>query len=305
MRLGIVFVLALAVLAGCGRSSGPFGKADRAASPSAATEAMAPQASAPSAGGGAAPPRPAPAAAHAHMIIRSAEMKIVAADPAATLRAVSARVEGRGGFVADSKQWREAGRAHATLTLRVPAGQIFATLAEIRAAALRTETENVSGQDVSQEYTDLSAELTNLEATERELRQLLATVRQRTQRASDVLEVFNQLAKVRGEIDQTRGRLLNLGQLVDLATITLDIAPDAVAAPPVEDVWRPGGVARDALRTLVTTLKWVCDVLIWVCIYIAPLAALIAALVVLVRRAVRRAARLKKDDPAVRPDTAR
>lgn len=187
----------------------------------------------------------------------------------------------------------------------MPAGQIFATLAEIRAAALRTETENVSGQDVSQEYTDLSAELTNLEATERELRQLLATVRQRTQRASDVLEVFNQLAKVRGEIDQTRGRLLNLGQLVDLATITLDIAPDAVAAPPVEDVWRPGGVARDALRTLVTTLKWVCDVLIWVCIYIAPLAALIAALAILVRRAVRRAARLKKDDPAVRPDTAR
>lgn len=297
MRIGIPLVLALAVLAGCAQS--PMGHSEAGSTASApAVSQSAASPSEPSYPGGSASgggvqvaKREAAPAIHTRMIIRSADMKIVAVDPASTLRNVSARIESRGGFVADSKQWREDGQIHATVTLRVPARQLFATVAEIRQAALRTEMENISGQDVSQEYTDLAAQLTNLEATERELRLLLTTVRQRTQRASDVLDVFNQLTEVRGQIDQAKGRLLNLSQLVDLATISLEIIPDAVAQPLTEGAWRPTGVVRDAFRTLVTTLKWVGDVLIWVCIYVAPLGALGAAVVFLVRRAVRAARR--------------
>lgn len=246
-----------------------------------------PASSAPSSGGGVAPSAPKHAVGP-RMIIRTAEMHIIARDPAATLQALTAMAEARGGFVADSKQWREGHQAHASLTLRVPAKQLGPTLVAIHTAALRTESENVSGQDISQEYSDLSAQLTNLEATERELRQLLATVRQRTQRASDVLEVFSKLTEVRGEIEQTKGRLLQMGQLVEMATISLDIAPDIIVKPPPESGWRPTGVVRDAFRALVTTLKWVADVLIWVCVYLAPVGALLGLLVFFARRAARR-----------------
>lgn len=252
-----------------------------------AVASVEPVASAPSSGGAIAPSGPVPKVG-ARMIIRTAEMHIVAKDPAATLQALSALAEARGGYIADSKQWREEGQAHATLTLRVPANQLGPTLAAIRTSALRTDSENVTGEDVSQEYSDLSAQLTNLEATERELRQLLTTVRQRTQRASDVLEVFNQLTKVRGDIDQTKGRLLQMGQQVDLATISLEIAPDALAKPVTETGWQPTGVVRDAFRALVTTLKWVAEVLIWFCIYVVPVGVLAALLVFFIRRVFRR-----------------
>jgi hypothetical protein len=298
MKLGffVILIFAIAGLTGCGHEAGPMDEATSVVpAPASASlfggmtvsaQAVAHKAQQAEGGGNSnAPDAPTP---HAQMIIRSAEMQIVAKDPATTLRDISAQVEARGGFVADSKQWQEGDQTHGTLTLRVPAAQLTASVAQIRKAALRTVEENITGQDVSQEYTDLTAQLTNLEATEVQLRELLATVRQKTQRAADVLDVFNKLSDVRGQIDQTKGRLLEMSQQVDMATITLTISPNAVAAPPPPAAaWHPTGVAADALQTLGSTLKWLCDVLIWVCLYIAPLAALIGLPAFYIRRSWR------------------
>ena len=48
-----------------------------------------------------------------------------------------------------------------------------ALLAAIKGTAVRVQQENVKGQDVTEEFSDLNAQLTNLEATEKELRELL------------------------------------------------------------------------------------------------------------------------------------
>ncbi|MDQ2688241.1 MAG: DUF4349 domain-containing protein [Armatimonadota bacterium] len=276
MKLWLVLALTLLVLTGCAQNA-PRVAGDRAASSMSGPPSLEKSAA----------PETTPAV-RPRMIIQTAQMSIVAKDPATTLQSLSALADTQGGYVSDSKQWRENGQMRATMTLRVPAKLLLPTMAAIRRAGLRTESESLSGQDVSQEYSDLSAQLTNLEATERELRLLLATVRQRTQRASDVLDVFNQLAKVRGEIEQTKGRMLNMSQLADLATINLEIVPDALAQPLTEAGWHPVGVVRDAFRALVATLKWVFEALIWAGIYVAPLAVIGAGLVFLVRRLARR-----------------
>lgn len=276
MRTWIVAALMFLVLTGCAQNEPRVSGGDAASSMSGPVSQKA----------GAAPE--AAPAVRPRMIIQTAQMSIVAKDPAATLQSLSALVNAQGGYISDSRQWRENGQIRATMTLRVPAKLLLPTMAAIRRAGLRTESESLSGQDVSQEYSDLSAQLTNLQATERELRLLLTTVRQRTQRASDVLDVFNQLAKVRGEIDQTKGRMLTMSQLADLATINLEIVPDALAEPLTEGGWHPVGVVRDAFRALVATLKWVFEALIWVGVYVAPLGLIIAGVVLLFRRAVRR-----------------
>jgi hypothetical protein len=208
------------------------------------------------------------------MIVRTANVSLIVKDSAQALRAISAVVEARGGYLAETKEWREQEQVRATAVVRVPASSLSAVLAEIHKQAIRIERESISGEDVSAEYTDLNAQLVNAEATEKELRELLATVRQRTQKAADILEVYSELTKVRGEIERIRGRIKYLSQMVALSTINLELVPDVLAKPVVEPGWRPVAVLKDAARTLVATLKWFVEAAIWIVVYLLPIGLL-------------------------------
>src|SRR5258708_1184491 len=164
---------------------------------------------------------PKPAQPQTRMIIRNANMSLVVRDAADVLHQVTTLVDARGGYVADRGQWKEREQVRASATVRVPAAQLMPALAAIRGLAIRVEAESVNAQDVSQEYSDLNAQLRNLQATETELRELLKTVRERTQKASEVMEVYTEITKTRGAIDQIHGRIQYFSPSTEHSTLTL------------------------------------------------------------------------------------
>jgi hypothetical protein len=233
----------------------------------------------------------ASAPAPIRMIIRTAQVNLIVADTAAALEKLTAVIEANGGYLSGSKTWREGEQLRATLSVRVPANRLNATLAAVRLLAVRVQSESISGEDVTQEYVDLSARMRNLEAAEVELRQLLATVRQRTNKASEIMEVYEQLTKIRGEIEQAKGRLQYLSQMTAYSTINLDLTPDALAKPIIEPGWQPRAIARDAGRALVATLQWLASAGIWIVLYVLPIALMFVAAVwvlVIIWRGLRR-----------------
>lgn len=224
-----------------------------------------------------------PAATAARMIIRQATITLIVDDAGESLRRIVALVTSRGGYVAETRQWRENNQIRAKAILRIPADALDEVLPEIHKGAIRVESESVTGQDVSEEYSDLSAQLRNLQATETELRELLATVRRRTQKAADVLEVYNELTKVRGEIERIQGRMKYLAQLTAMSTIQLELIPDVLAKPVVEPGWRPIAVVKNSSRALVNALKWLTEAGIWVVVFLVPLGVLGLGAVFLLR----------------------
>ena len=166
-------------------------------------------------------------------------------------------------------------------------------LAAVRGLAIRVESENVTAQDVSQEYSDLGAQIKNLQATETELRELLKTVRERTQKASEIMEIYTEITKVRGEIDRIQGRIQYLSQMTSLSTVTLELIPDVLAAPVVEPGWQPVATVKNASRSLLNSLKGVVDLLIWVVLYILPLGLIFAVFTLIVRAAWRRLRKIR------------
>ncbi|HXH39873.1 MAG TPA: DUF4349 domain-containing protein [Thermoanaerobaculia bacterium] len=229
-----------------------------------------------------------PAQPQTRMIIRNANMSLVVRDAANVLQKVTAMVDAKGGYVADTRQWKEREQVRASATLRVPATQLMPMLAAIRGLAIRVESESVTAQDVSQEYADLGAQLRNLQAAETELRELLKTVRERTQKASEIMEIYDEITKVRGQIEQIQGRVQYLSQMTSLSTITLELIPDVLAVPVMEPGWQPVATVKAASRSLLNSLKGVVDILIWVVLYILPLGLIFVALALLVRAAWRR-----------------
>jgi Domain of unknown function (DUF4349) len=217
------------------------------------------------------------------MIVRTAEMRILVADTAKTIDAVSRNVEAGGGYVASSNVWREGDVLRARITLRVPSAKLNATLASIRGLSRRVESESVSSEDVTQEYVDLDSQLRNLEATETELRELLKVARVNTRKASEVLEVHQQLTVIRGQIEQAKGRMRYLSQVTSFSAVNLEVVPDALAPG-----WQPSRAARDATRALVTLLQNAGTAAIWFVIVGLPVVGTLLLALAIVVRLMRR-----------------
>jgi len=158
----------------------------------------------------------------------------------------------------------------ANLTVRVPAGQLDSIMSAIRdLTPVPSEDviyENVSGQDVTAEYTDLESRLRNLEAAEQALLELM----EQAQDPEDVLNVFDELTYYRGEIEIVKGRMRYLEESAALSAISLSIIPKE-SLQPIEIIgWKPEGTVRDAVEALIRAGQFVVDAAIWFGIFCLP-----------------------------------
>lgn len=222
------------------------------------------------------------------MIVRSAEMRIVVSDTTKAVDDVTKSVEAMGGFVSGSNIWRDGELMRASLKLRITADKLTSALQAIRGLAKRVDNETIASEDVSQEYVDLESQVRNLEATETELRELLIVARKNSRKASDVLEVHEQLTIIRGQIEQAKGRMRFLSQVAAMSSISLDVIPDAIAQPVVQPGWQPLVVAKNAVRELVGALQSIATVGIWFLVYVVPIFGTLALLMVALWKIVRR-----------------
>ena len=228
------------------------------------------------------------------MIIRTVSMSVLVEDTDKTLEQVRALAASYDGYVADSNRWMiNDTQAMAQITIRVPADSLDAALEALRGMVLKVEHEASSGQDVTEEYTDVQARLRNLEATEKELLALLTEVRENRGKAEDILAVYRELTSIREQIETLKGRSQYLEQMTALATITIEIRPAAVPATVVEPYqWNPQVTASRALRSLVSFGRVAIDVAIYLIIF-SPVVIIPALIIWVIVRAVRRGRKSK------------
>lgn len=116
----------------------------------------------------------------------------------------------------------------AEVVVRVPAARFNDALHGLRTlAGGKVRSEQVSGQDVGQEFVDLEARERNLRAQ----RAVLLRLMDRAVSISDTIRVQNELSQVQGQIEQIRGRLLYLHDQADLSTIRVTMRETDAAAP--------------------------------------------------------------------------
>src|SRR5262249_22986663 len=151
---------------------------------------------------------PAPQAAD-RLVIKNANLALVVNDPSDAAQKISALASSLGGFVVNSSTSEASVDSQgnkimqANLTVRVPANQLDGALAQIRQMAVEVQSVNVTGQDVTAQYTDLQSQLTNAEAAEAKLTDIMNSAT----KTEDVLTVFNQLTAVQAQVEQLKGQI--------------------------------------------------------------------------------------------------
>ncbi|MGH8928033.1 MAG: DUF4349 domain-containing protein, partial [Acidimicrobiia bacterium] len=195
------------------------------------------------------PPTGVPAVAD-RKVIYDGRMELEALDTRAAFDRIVALVQDSGGYlaattIADTNQEDE--QPVISLTLRLPADRLTATLAEIRSIADRVVTESLQSQDVTDQFVDIEAQLRNLNALETELLALLAELRDNNDAdPAKLLQVFDQIRATRGEIERLEGQRQMLTNLVSLATLQIAITPSPAVAPivPADPAWEPATQAK-------------------------------------------------------------
>jgi hypothetical protein len=179
-----------------------------------------------------------------------------------------------GGFMVSSRINRFDEGVRASLAARIPVELLDTALERLRALALEVRHLSTSGQDVTEEYIDLQAQLRHLEATESQL----LTFLKEAEDTEATLAVYRELQVKQSEIERTKGRMQFLDDASALSTISIELVPDALAKPISLGGWRPQGTLRQAVEVLVRTLQLLVDALIWVIVFILPVGFLVFGL---------------------------
>jgi Domain of unknown function (DUF4349) len=214
-------------------------------------------------------------AATERMVVYTGTMSLEVNDTEETVAKITDILKANQGYISSRSFTRSgSGKLRGSVTIRVPAASLESVLAQIKALAIRSLSEDSKSEDVTQQYIDLDARRKNLEAYEVELTKLLDTVREKTGKAEDLLAVYNQLTEVRGQIEQIKGQQQYLENTSSLATFTLQLVPHEEVTV-IEEGWNPGSTARTALHSLVQALQALADIAIYLFLFFLPVVVLL------------------------------
>jgi hypothetical protein len=206
------------------------------------------------------------------IVIKNANLSIFVADPGNTMDVISRMADDMGGFVVSANLYHstlESGAEvpRASITVRVPAERLNEALEQIRSQSDQDPlNERIDSQDVTKDYTDLQSRLRNLQNTEAQLTEIMDDAI----RTEDVLSVYNRLVEIREQIEVIQGQINYYEESAALSAIAVELIANEAVQPLTIGGWQPVGVAKNAVQTLIDTLKFVANAAIWIVIYILP-----------------------------------
>ncbi|HVN16742.1 MAG TPA: DUF4349 domain-containing protein [Anaerolineales bacterium] len=197
------------------------------------------------------------------LVIKNADLTIVVTDVSAHVKSIETMANAMGGFVVSSNTYQTyaengAQVPQANIVVRIPADKLDTALDQVKANTVDVQGENVSGQDVTDQYVDLQSQLTAKEAAADQLYKIM----QNAQKTQDVLAVYQQLQQIQSDIEVLKGQIKYYEQSAALSSISVTIIAEKGVQPIDIGGWHPQGTARDAIQGLIRFLQGFADFLI-------------------------------------------
>jgi len=238
-------------------------------------------------------PQAASSPAQRRIVIQNIDLTIIVDDPGSAMDTIARMTDEMGGFVVESRLYKVRSAndqeiPEGNIIVRVPAERLIEAHDRIKHLAVDPEkdilAENKTGQDVTEEYADLEAQLLNQENAGKQLR----TIMENANRTEDVLKVFDQLTQTRNEIERIKGKLQYYEQAASLSAISIRLQARQIVPPITVAGWQPDGILHDAIQALIHTGQGIVTALIWLVVYILPQALLCYVVFLVLRHFYRR-----------------
>jgi hypothetical protein len=217
-------------------------------------------------------------------IIKTGYLDLVVEDVSESVSKIRTLATGKGGFEQTSSvSEREDGTHYGDIVIRVPAAEFEGVMNELKTYATLVKTEEASGQDVTEEYSDLQAQLTNAEAQKAQYLEIL----EKAKTVEEILMVQPYIDQVTYTIASLTGRIQYLENVTALSTISVNLAEEPTLRVPTKE-FRPLDSIKEAFQALVAVAQQLVEVLIWFVVLGGGILLPVALLVWLIVRIVTR-----------------
>jgi len=164
------------------------------------------------------PPATATATDDSRKVIRNAHLEFEVAKFDEAVVAIDAAAKAQGGFIdtKDSAQGAN-GKISGTVTVKVLPDHLDAFLAQIGPIG-DLKNQRIGAEDITKDYYDTDARLRNAQKMEQRLLDILD---QKTGKVSELLQVEQELGRVRSQIEQMQGEMKAYDALIRYATVTI------------------------------------------------------------------------------------
>ncbi|NPE29637.1 DUF4349 domain-containing protein [Methanococcoides sp. SA1] len=214
-------------------------------------------------------------------VITTSSVSIEVKDTPEALDDISDIADEFDGYVSSSSVYTRYGDdegMYGYITIRVPSSELDKVLDSIGDLG-KVTSESTTASDVTEEYIDVNARLSNLEKQETRLGEIL----EMSTTVEEVLAVEKELGRVRGEIESLTGRLNYLNDRIDLATINVDVSEPRN----ITHSWGLRDALSDSVRGFIGSVNGII-VFIGVVIPIVIFASIVGVMLILVKRRVWR-----------------
>ena len=153
------------------------------------------------------------------MVVYNAGLTIVAENITTALANITTLASNFGGFVVNSNIGEDQNRLYASVSFRVLSTHFNETIHALHSLAVAVKSETTTGEDVTQQYTDLTSKLRNLEASEAQLLDLM----KKAGTVVEILAVQKELVNTREQIELIKGQMQYYEQSSKLALFTVTL----------------------------------------------------------------------------------
>ncbi len=238
-------------------------------------------------------------AAEGRKVIKTAELDVEVESLDDAQKQVVELVDRLGGFISSLTVSDYTTSWVSEIVARVPSEHFREVYDAVKALG-EVERDHIGGQDVTEEFMDLERRIANKQAEEERVREMF----KQAETVEDLLKVEQRLSEVRMEIEGYQGRLRFLKDQVRYSTLTITLTEEGEA--PLEEVggWRLGYHLKGAVRALVNAVRAIVVALIYIAIPGAVVWIPLVIIIVLIRNAVRHRGERRQVAQAPSPPTA-
>ena len=209
------------------------------------------------------PPTAGTTAAEADQkIIRTGFLQLTVGSVAETSPQIVALAAANGGYVQSSSVNEDQdGRHSGDVVIRVPSEKFDAVLSSIKAFADVVNVESTSGQDVTEQYTDLEAQLRNAQAQEAQYLEIL----KKATTVEETLNVQQYLSGVRYQIESLQGQIKYLSNATSYSTVSVSLSEKPGLRAPTKG-FDIVSTIKEAAQALVAVVQNLGVALVWLVI---------------------------------------
>jgi hypothetical protein len=209
-------------------------------------------------------PSPYPNNSATRKVIANANLSLMVKSVGESLQRFKQKAEQLGGYVISSNITRSDSGERANMEIRVPSDKLDETLSFLRENSIKVVSENQTGSDITDAYSDIEAKIAILQRNKAQFELIM----EKAETVDEILLVQNRLLSLQDQIDSYKGKLNGMSNASQTSKISLYLSTDEIALPYApNEPWRPEVIFKHAVRSLVGNLQKLGTLGIWAVVY--------------------------------------